>query len=291
MTCENTAAPAAGSAIDTSIPGARITLIGGPTMLISIGGLNLLTDPTFDPPGAHRVGGRILTKLTGPAVAPDDLPRIDAVLLSHEQHPDNLDDVGRALAHQAPAVYTTEQSAASLGDNAVGLTPWRSTEVANPAGDTVKITAVPAHHGPDDTEHLTGHVIGFVLSATGLPTIYVSGDNASLRVVREIAHHVGPIDVAVIFGGRARSPLMEAYLTLDANEVFEAYRILGARTAIPAHLEGWAILTEGAEAVREAFRAGDAERQLILLEPGQQVSVAHDGYVVPGSQHRAQWET
>jgi len=57
----------------------------------------------------------------------------------------------------------------------------------------------------------------------------------------------------VIFGGRARSPLMEAYLTLDANEVFEAYRILGARTAIPAHLEGWAILTEGAEAVREAF--------------------------------------
>jgi L-ascorbate metabolism protein UlaG (beta-lactamase superfamily) len=109
--------------------------------------------------------------------------------------------------------------------------------------------------------------------------------------VREIAHHAGPIDVAVIFGGRARSPLMEAYLTLDGNEVFEAYRILGARTAIPAHLEGWAILTEGAEAVRDAFRAGGAEPQLVLLEPGQQVSVAHDGCVVAGSHRRARWDT
>jgi L-ascorbate metabolism protein UlaG (beta-lactamase superfamily) len=290
VTCENTAAAAAPT-IDTSIPGARFTLIGGPTMLISVGGLNLLTDPTFDPPGAHQVGGRTLTKLTGPAVAPDDLPRIDAVLLSHEQHPDNLDDLGRVVAQKAPAVYTTEQSAAKLGDNAVGLTPWRSTEVANPAGDTVKVTAVPAHHGPDDTERLTGHVIGFVLSAPGQPTIYVSGDNASLRVVREVAHHAGPIDVAIIFGGRARSPLMDAYLTLDGNEVFEAYQILGARTAIPAHLEGWAILTEGAEAVREAFQTGGAEPPLVLLEPGQQVSVAHDGHVVPGSRHQAQWDT
>ena len=121
VTCENTAATAAAPTIDTSVPGARFTLIGGPTTPISVGGLNLLTDPTFDPPGAHQVGGRTLTKLTGPAVAPDDLPRIDAVLLSHEQHPDNLDDLGRAVAQKAPAVYTNEQSAAKLGDNAVGL--------------------------------------------------------------------------------------------------------------------------------------------------------------------------
>jgi L-ascorbate metabolism protein UlaG (beta-lactamase superfamily) len=260
-------------------------------MLISIGGLRLLTDPTFDPPGAHPVGERVLNKLTGPAVALDDLPPVDAVLLSHEQHPDNLDDLGRALTERAPVVYTTDQSAAKLGDNAVGLTPWRSAEVASSRGDTLKITAVPAHHGPENTEHLTGHVIGFVLTAADLPTIYISGDNTSLRVVWEVAHHTGPIDIAVIFGGRARSPLMEAYLTFDGNEVFEACQILGARTAIPAHLEGWAHLTQGAEAVRLAFQAGGTEPQLILLEPGEQVSVGVDGYVVPGSRRHAKWDT
>jgi L-ascorbate metabolism protein UlaG (beta-lactamase superfamily) len=96
VTCENTAPPAA-TAIDTSVLGAQFTLIGGPTMLINVGGLQLLTDPTFDLPGPHQAGTRILTKLTGPAVALDDLPPIDTVLLSHEQHPDNLDDLGRAL--------------------------------------------------------------------------------------------------------------------------------------------------------------------------------------------------
>jgi hypothetical protein len=46
-------------------------------------------------------------------------------------------------------------------------------------------------------------VTGFVLSGEGLPTVYVSGDNASLDVVRTIAGRVGPVDVAVLFAGGA----------------------------------------------------------------------------------------
>ena len=53
------------------------------------------------------------------------------------------------------------------------------------------VTAVPAQHGPDGTDHITGPVIGFVLSAPGAETVYVSGDNASLDVVRGIAERIG----------------------------------------------------------------------------------------------------
>ncbi|GAA4096207.1 hypothetical protein [Nonomuraea soli] len=42
-------------------------------------------------------------------------------------------------------------------------------------------------HGPDGTEHLVGEVTGFVLSGEGLPVVDVSGDNASLEVVKRIA--------------------------------------------------------------------------------------------------------
>ena len=80
-----------------------VRLVGGPTALIELGGVRLLTDPTFDPPGDHPVGTRVLTKTTGPAVAAEELGRIDAVLLSHDQHPDNLDDAGRALLRRRPA--------------------------------------------------------------------------------------------------------------------------------------------------------------------------------------------
>ena len=71
----------------------RITHIGGPTALIEIGGWRLLTDPTFDPPGRrYSFGwGTSSRKLAGPAIAAADLPPIDAVLLTHEHHGDNLD--------------------------------------------------------------------------------------------------------------------------------------------------------------------------------------------------------
>src|SRR5215207_10533987 len=84
----------------------RLTHIGGPTVLIDVGGWRLLTDPTFDPPGrSYRFGwGTGSHKLTGPAIAVSDLGPIDAVLLSHPHHDDNLDTAGRALLPSAGTV-------------------------------------------------------------------------------------------------------------------------------------------------------------------------------------------
>src|SRR5262245_45237410 len=64
-----------------------ITLIGGPTALIEIDGFRLLTDPTFDAPGEHRLPHVTLTKTSGPALGADAVGPIDAVLLSHDRMP------------------------------------------------------------------------------------------------------------------------------------------------------------------------------------------------------------
>ena len=71
----------------------RITHIGGPTALIEVDGWRLLTDPTFDPPGGkYNFGwGTGSVKLAGPAVAASELGPLDAVLLTHDHHDDNLD--------------------------------------------------------------------------------------------------------------------------------------------------------------------------------------------------------
>jgi L-ascorbate metabolism protein UlaG (beta-lactamase superfamily) len=87
----------------------RLTHVGGPTVLIEVGGWRLLTDPTFDPAGAdYSFGlGTGSTKLAGPAIPAAEIGRIDAVLLSHDQHDDNLDPAGRALLPAAGTVVTT----------------------------------------------------------------------------------------------------------------------------------------------------------------------------------------
>ena len=93
----------------------RITCIGGPTALLELDGLLLLTDPTFDLAGSsYPTQHYTLHKLTGPALAPDQLGIIDAVLLSHDHHFDNLDVTDRAVLRRVPRVFTIRAGAERL---------------------------------------------------------------------------------------------------------------------------------------------------------------------------------
>src|SRR5262245_58351917 len=95
-----------------------LTYIGGPTALIEMCGLRLLTDPTFDAEGTNHpspTGAYTLVKTAAPALRVDELGHVDAVLLSHDHHADNLDYSGRALLAHAGRVLTTEVGAARLG--------------------------------------------------------------------------------------------------------------------------------------------------------------------------------
>ncbi|MET7398716.1 MBL fold metallo-hydrolase [Dactylosporangium sp. NPDC005572] len=226
---------------------------GGPTLRFTLGGLAFLTDPTFDGPGDYDLGSRVLTKTAAATGSPADAAPVDVVLLSHDQHPDNLDTAGRAFSATVPLVLSTPAAADRLGPPVRGLEPWTSVEL--PGGDGgLRVTAVPAQHGPDGTEHLTGPVTGFVLAGAGLPTVYVSGDNASLDVVRQVAARFPAVDVAVLHGGRARTALLgDANLTLDAAGLVEAAGLLGATTVVPVHVEGWAHFTETPADVEAAF--------------------------------------
>jgi L-ascorbate metabolism protein UlaG (beta-lactamase superfamily) len=253
-------------------PTLSVFLVGGPTAVLEYAGLRLLTDPTFDPPGEHDGG---LTKLTGPAVGADAVGPIDAVLISHDQHADNLDVAGRAFAQRAVRTLTTTAGAERLGGTAIGLEPWASVELERPGGGTVSVTAVPAQHGPPGSEPVTGPVIGFVLRADDAPALYVSGDNASVDVVRAIAERLGPIEVAVLFAGGVSLPhrFDGAYLTLSADAAAQAAMALGARAIVPVHFEGWAHFTQGAAELRDAFEAAKIADRLVVPEPGTSVSI------------------
>jgi L-ascorbate metabolism protein UlaG (beta-lactamase superfamily) len=255
-------------------PRLRVRYVGGPTALLEVGGLRLLTDPTFDPPGDHPVGNRVLVKTSGPAVPPEALATVDAVLLSHDQHPDNLDTLGRDYLATVPLVLSTASARDRLGGTVRALPNWEPTELTRPGGHALRVTGVPAQHGPDGTQHLVGEVTGFVLEGEDLPRIYVSGDNASLHVVRAVADRLGPVEVAILFAGAAQTALVPgAYLTLTSDGAAQAAEILEARAVVPVHFEGWAHFTQGRDMLLAAFdRAGLADR-LHLPEPGGSVEL------------------
>src|SRR5262249_23698846 len=117
-----------------------ITLIGGPTALIEFDGFRLLTDPTFDGPGDYQLPHVKLEQLTAPASGVDKVGEVDAVLLSHDQHSDNLDNSGRDFLKQARRVLTTEAGAKRLGGHTEGFAPWASTELKGRNGHSLTIT-------------------------------------------------------------------------------------------------------------------------------------------------------
>jgi len=107
------------------------------------------------------------------------------------------------------------------------------------------------------------------------PTLYVSGDNASVDVVGTIAERCGPIDLAVLFCGGVSLPhrFDGAYLTLSAEAAAQAAEVLGARAVVPVHFQGWAHFTQGAHELRSAFAAAGMTDRLVLAEPGASVSL------------------
>jgi L-ascorbate metabolism protein UlaG (beta-lactamase superfamily) len=246
-------------------------VVGGPTTVLDLGGLRVVSDPTFDAPGPHGY----LTKTDGPAVAEDELGPVDLVLVSHDNHPDNLDDRGRDLALAAPLVLTTGSGAKRLGQPATALAPWTSHTLPRPDGGELTVTAVSAVHGPEDGERdadgfVNCEVIGFLLSGPELPVIYVSGDNASIRTVTEIARRAPAIDAVVLHAGAARvqAKFRNRPLSLDSIQAAAAAAVLGAATVIPAHYDGWAHFSEGRDDLARAFdEAGQAE-QLRLRDHG-----------------------
>jgi L-ascorbate metabolism protein UlaG (beta-lactamase superfamily) len=204
-----------------------ITLIGGPTTLIEIGGLRLLTDPTFDPPGLYRETPVRFEKTSGPALRPDEIGPLDAILLSHDHHLDNLDAAGRALLPTAGTVFTTPSGAARLGGNARPLPPGE-TVVLEARGERLLVTGTPARHGPVGIEPISGEVVGFLLGRE-VPgdALYVSGDTVWYEGVADIARRVSP-DVVMLFTGSAQ-PRGKFRMTMDSNDALEAAAAFPAR--------------------------------------------------------------
>ena len=243
-----------------------LTLIGGPTVLLEVAGLRLLTDPTFDPPGTYPSGAVTLDKLAGPAIAAASIGPIDAVLLSHDQHADNLDFAGRDLLAGAGRVLTTRSGADRLGGQAEGLAPWQSIDLA----EGVRLTATPARHGPIGIEPLTGEVIGFVISA-GQRAIYISGDTVWYDGVAEVARRFD-VGLALLFTGAARTR-GAFHLTMDANDAIEAAHAFAAATIVAVHNGGWAHFSESGEDLARAFAAVGLAERLVSPIPGRRIDL------------------
>lgn len=239
----------------------NVTYLGGPTVILEIGGLRLMTDPTLDPAGETFMINEkpAYWKTEGPATR--DIGHIDVVLLSHDQHGDNLDHAGRELLRTVSKTLTTKIGAERLGGNAIGLSPWE-TIVLN---DEVTVTGTPARHGPAGSEKLTGDVTGFILT-TKEQQIYITGDTVFYDGIKDVAEKFKP-QYVFIFAGAAK-PRGPFNVTMSTNDAIDTAFVFPGAAIIPVHFEGWSHYTETGEMLKQSFTALGIGDRLTLLKPG-----------------------
>jgi hypothetical protein len=100
--------------------------------------------------------------------------------------------------------------------------------------------------------------------------VYVSGDNASIGTVAEIARRTPAIDAVVLHAGAARvqARFQNRALSLDSIRAAAAAAILGSGVVVPAHYDGWAHFSEGRDDLARAFDDAGLAARLRLGDHG-----------------------
>ncbi|KAG7395751.1 hypothetical protein PHYBOEH_003281 [Phytophthora boehmeriae] len=257
-----------------------ITHISTATAILTIDDVNFLLDPAFDKSGDfEQEGGFVLTKTVDPALNLENLPPIDAVLLSHEDHIDNLDASGRTLLN-GRRVITTMDGARSLAPRpgVQGLAPWQSTTIKL-NGKEFKITATPTQHLPG------GECTGFALEspsfgvneADGLPNVvYVSGDTVRIPELSTQLPKKFHTVVAIMNLGKAIAPLPTGpvQITMDGLQAAQLTRDIGAEIMVPLHYESWKHFTQDEDGVREELEADEVVKAKVMwVVPGEATTI------------------
>ena len=221
------------------VDGLRVTLVGHATVLVQVAGRNILTDPVWSD-RASPVGFAGPRRANPPGVSFEDLPPIDAVLVTHN-HYDHLDvaTIARLWHAFRPKIVAPlgNDSIIRAYDDAIAVESldWGQ---ASAALDGVGIHLEPANHwsarGINDRRMaLWG---AYMLTSPAGP-IYMAGDTGygegdTFRSIR--ARYGAPILAALPIGAYEPRWFMQIQHMNPADAV-QAFRDLEAREAIGIH--------------------------------------------------------
>jgi L-ascorbate metabolism protein UlaG (beta-lactamase superfamily) len=222
-----------------------LTFVGTATTILRLGSFAVLTDPNFLHRGQRAYLGKGLwsRRLTEPSMRVEDVPAVDAVVLSH-LHGDHFDRVTRRGLDRRFPVLTTPAAAGRLrswGFDATGLTTW-ATRTFTRDDEQLTVHALPGVHARGLLRALLPPVMGSLLEYEGpgkSRRIYITGDTLTGPHLDDIARRFAPVDTVIAHLGGTR--ILFQTVTMDAREGLALLRQVPASRSIAVHYDDYGV--------------------------------------------------
>jgi L-ascorbate metabolism protein UlaG (beta-lactamase superfamily) len=240
---------------------ASVTFVGTATTLLRLGSFTLLTDPNFLHAGeaAYLGYGLWSRRRTQPAMDIDELPDLDAVVLSH-LHGDHFDRVAKVRLPRSVPIISTPEAALRLGRNwrfrdTVALQTWGNIELAK-GTQTVRVTSVPAQHGPNGVHLLLpdtmGSVVDWEVAGERRLRLYITGDTVFKPWLRQIPDRLPGIDVMLAHLGGTK--VLGLLLTMDGRQGADLVDLIRPPMTLPIHYDDYTVFKSGLSDFQAAVR-------------------------------------
>ncbi|HET6148930.1 MAG TPA: MBL fold metallo-hydrolase [Polyangia bacterium] len=246
--------------------GLRVTWLGHSTTLVELDGAAILTDPIWSERASPSrwIGPK---RFHAPPLALDGLPRLDAVVVSHE-HFDHLDEMTvRALAPRGVPFHVPLGIGAHLAAWGVPAAQivehewWQDATL--PGG--VRLVATPSRHFNGRLPGRTGALWTSWSLVGPRHRVFFSGDTGPTESLREIARREGPFDVALLEIGQWNAAWGDIHLgPLGALDAFERS---GAKVLIPIHWGTFVLAYHAWSEPPETLVTEAAKRGVTVLTP------------------------